>query len=244
MNDIEKLRHHLLRMATELDAGLVGTKELNALDAKALREAAATLSQPVMADGWREALLDLLNPLHGSLDKQLYDERSREVYDTPPDCEHHVIITEKMERDLNKAVLILEYKVAASPVMADRREGDAPIVSVLEMKTSAGPDYFSSIRCGDRQLEIHKHKIKGRAEFEVAEFQWLLNGGEKPNMIDWLDRTDDPAVPEAGVEGVVERVAKAICESQGRDWGKLFESSKDWWRTQARAAIAALQVEK
>lgn len=70
---------------------------------------------------WRTELLDLLNPLHGSLDKQINDERLREEH-TPPDREWEVSITEKMERDLTKAVLILEGKVPASPMAVERNE--------------------------------------------------------------------------------------------------------------------------
>lgn len=84
-------------------------------DLCAALEAVASIPKPPISGVERSAVLDLLNPLHGSLDKQLMDERSREEWNTPPDCEHHVIITEKMERDLTKAVLILEGKVAASP---------------------------------------------------------------------------------------------------------------------------------
>lgn len=54
------------------------------------------------------ALLDLLNPLHGSLDKQTYDEKMREELEIPRDREYEVTVTEGQERDLNQAVLILE----------------------------------------------------------------------------------------------------------------------------------------
>lgn len=118
--DIEKLRAELERNLKEDGPNhQVSRRELETIIAAL--EAAATL-QP--GEGWKETLLDLLNPLHGSLDKQLYDERSREEWEIPPDCEHHVIVTEKMERDLTKAVLILEGKVPAPVIPSAGGEDD------------------------------------------------------------------------------------------------------------------------
>ena len=62
-----------------------------------------------------QALLDLLNPLHGSLDNQLYDERAREGFDAPRDCERQVMVTDGQERDLTHAVVILEDTLRATP---------------------------------------------------------------------------------------------------------------------------------
>lgn len=58
-----------------------------------------------------QTLLSLLNPLHGELDRQLYDERGREELEVPRDREWDVTITEGMERDLTQAVLILENRL-------------------------------------------------------------------------------------------------------------------------------------
>lgn len=71
-----------------------------------------------------------------------------------------------------------------------------PIVTVLEMKTSAGSDHYVQVKCGTRSLTPYMSKIKGRAEYSAAEFEWLLNGGEKPRLGDWLDRTAEPALPK------------------------------------------------
>lgn len=105
--------------------------------------------------------------------------------------------------------IIAALEAAASP----------PVVSVLEMKTSAGPDYFVQVKCGERELELYRFKVKGQAEFTVAEFQWLLNGGEKPDLVDWLDRTAEPAAspPIAGDRRVDEalnhlRVLASTCD--------------------------------
>jgi hypothetical protein len=55
-----------------------------------------------------QTLLDLLNPLHGSLDKQIYIDVHNPDYDAPSDAEYSVTITAQMERDLTQSVLILE----------------------------------------------------------------------------------------------------------------------------------------
>lgn len=59
-----------------------------------------------------QILLDLLNPMHGEIDRQLpaqfTDERE---WDAPPDREYSVNITAKMERDLTQAVMILERRL-------------------------------------------------------------------------------------------------------------------------------------
>jgi hypothetical protein len=58
-----------------------------------------------------QTLLDLLNPLHGSLDKQTYDEKVKADFDTPGDAEYNVDITAQQERDLCQAVMILESRL-------------------------------------------------------------------------------------------------------------------------------------
>lgn len=55
-----------------------------------------------------QTLLDLLNPLHGELDRQTYDEKYKENFAAPADREYNVDITARMERDLTQAVCILE----------------------------------------------------------------------------------------------------------------------------------------
>lgn len=57
-----------------------------------------------------QTLLDLLNPLHGSLDRQTYDERLAQNFDAPGDTEYSVTITAQQERDLTQAVMILENR--------------------------------------------------------------------------------------------------------------------------------------
>lgn len=58
-----------------------------------------------------QTLLDLLNPLHGSLDKQVYDEKVGADFDAPRDAEYAVNVTVGQERDLTQAVMILESRL-------------------------------------------------------------------------------------------------------------------------------------
>lgn len=58
-----------------------------------------------------QTLLDLLNPLHGSLDTQLYDDRVRDDFEIPRDREWSVNVTEGQDRDLTQAVVILEDRL-------------------------------------------------------------------------------------------------------------------------------------
>ncbi len=60
-----------------------------------------------------KTLLDLLNPLHGSIDRQVMDQLMDErELDAPSDREYYdVTITVRQERDLTQAVIILESRL-------------------------------------------------------------------------------------------------------------------------------------
>lgn len=58
-----------------------------------------------------QTLLDLLNPLHGSLDEQTYDEKVDQNFDAPADAVYSVEVAAQMERDLTQAVCILESQL-------------------------------------------------------------------------------------------------------------------------------------
>jgi hypothetical protein len=63
-----------------------------------------------------QILLELLNPLHGSLDRQFNEQFSDESELAPPkDREYNVNVTWQMERDLTQAVLILENRLRNRP---------------------------------------------------------------------------------------------------------------------------------
>lgn len=59
-----------------------------------------------------KTLLDLLNPLHGALDLQTYDERYKQEFNAPKDAEYSVNVTAQMERDIQQAVIILERRLS------------------------------------------------------------------------------------------------------------------------------------
>lgn len=59
-----------------------------------------------------QILIDLLNPLHGSLDRQVTSQWTDESELEPPrDREYNVDVTVQMERDLTQAVMILERRL-------------------------------------------------------------------------------------------------------------------------------------
>lgn len=60
-----------------------------------------------------------------------------------------------------------------------------PVVSVKEMKTSAGSDYFVHIRVADREITPHVFKQRWQAEYEVDHWKWLLGQGDRPDIMDY-----------------------------------------------------------
>lgn len=97
----------------------------------------------VLTDATTKILLDLLNPLHGRLDKQTYDNKRQDNFDTHPDTEHSVEITSKMEGDLTKAVLILEGKLTAALPHLSR--GESELVEAFGMTDDQDWEYLLSL---------------------------------------------------------------------------------------------------
>jgi hypothetical protein len=97
-----------------------------------------------------------------------------------------------------------EQRILSALASSERSGREAVVCSVKTMKLSDGrEDHYVSIRVGDREITPYKFTIKGRAEYEVAELNWLLNGAEKPDILDWLDRTRDPNAPtEAAIRNL------------------------------------------
>jgi hypothetical protein len=58
-----------------------------------------------------QILLELLNPLHGSIDRQTYHEKVKANFDAPLDAEYAIDITAQMDRDLTQAICILESRM-------------------------------------------------------------------------------------------------------------------------------------
>jgi hypothetical protein len=72
-----------------------------------------------------------------------------------------------------------------------REEPDPIVCDVVTMQHSSGfPDHFTRVRVGRRELTLFMSKIKGRCEYHAAELNWLLNGAEKPHILDFSD--DEP----------------------------------------------------
>jgi hypothetical protein len=99
--------------------------------------------------------------------------------------------------------VVAHFEALRASLEKDAQVAPAPVVSVKTMKLSDGrADYYVSVAVGDREVTPHMFRIKGRAEFEVANWQWLFEQGPKPEIMDWLDRTADPderATPAAQV---------------------------------------------
>lgn len=64
------------------------------------------------------------------------------------------------------------------------------VCSVATMQTSAGTDYYVQLRIGDRTLTPRMYDIKGRADFEVAEWKWFFGQAEQPDILEF--DTDAP----------------------------------------------------
>ena len=85
----------------------------------AAKSVAAIFNQQAPDVSHRETLLTLLgllNPLHGEIDRQTYDERHKQGFDAPADAEYTVDITARMERDLTQAVVILEDRLRGQTI--------------------------------------------------------------------------------------------------------------------------------
>ncbi len=87
---------------------------------------------------------------------------------------------------------------------------------VSEMKTTAGTDYYVTVRFGDRTLTPHMFKQRGKAEYEVAEWNWLINGGEQPDILAFA--IDD--VPEKLSELISVTVSHGKYTIQQTDHGR------------------------
>jgi hypothetical protein len=82
------------------------------------------------------------------------------------------------------------WMIAIDAALAGSGDGwPVPIVcDVLTIQHSSGyPDHFTRIKRGDRQLTIYMSKIKGQCEYHAAEFDWLLNGATKPDILAFDD---------------------------------------------------------
>lgn len=85
-----------------------------------------------------QTLLDLLNPLHGALDKRTMDLREENYpADFCRDDEIDVIVTRGMERDLTQAVSILENRLTTADDLIDTVEAMQSFIGIM---FGQGPD--------------------------------------------------------------------------------------------------------
>jgi hypothetical protein len=99
---------------------------------------------------------------------------------------------EKWDNIQLKAGEFLERITTPTP---PRRLIEAPKISVMPMALSNGTtDYFVMASIGDRALSIHVFREEYKAAYHVALYDWLFNGTEKPDLMDF-DEGDWPAQP-------------------------------------------------
>lgn len=66
-------------------------------------------------------------------------------------------------------------------------------VSIGRMKLSDGrTDYFVVFECDGRRVTPHVFREEYKAAYHVALYEWMLNGGEEPGILDF-DEKDFPA---------------------------------------------------
>lgn len=62
-----------------------------------------------------------------------------------------------------------------------------PRAYVFDMKTSKGMEYWCAIEREGRMITLFVHEYRNRAEYEAAELNWVLYGGERPKVWDYPD---------------------------------------------------------
>lgn len=58
-------------------------------------------------------------------------------------------------------------------------------VSVVVMRATGGADYYVQFECNGRTGTPHYFKERYKAEYHVAFYKWLFNGGERPDLMDY-----------------------------------------------------------
>lgn len=62
----------------------------------------------------------------------------------------------------------------------------APVVTIQEMQTSAGTDYFVHIRVADREITPHVYKQRWKAEYDVDHWKWIFGQiAEQPDIMNY-----------------------------------------------------------
>lgn len=78
------------------------------------------------------------------------------------------------------------YDFAAGYDAALSRSVQEPVAWVADYRKSDGAtDFYVMIGKGESAISLHMHKIRGRAEYEAAEINHVLNGSQKPEFSDF-----------------------------------------------------------
>jgi hypothetical protein len=109
--EIATVRRYVKAARGAIESGQVVDKDVHGTLTKVIEMLDAIAATPALNLETIEKLLALLNPLHGDLDKQTYDEKVSLCFDAPRDHEYAVTVTAQHERDLNQAVCILESRL-------------------------------------------------------------------------------------------------------------------------------------
>ena len=140
-----------------------------------------------------------------------------------------------------------------------RREAEAAYVSVREMKLSPGADgeprsdFFVSIKVGDREVTPHMFRERFKSEYHVALYDWLLNGGDEPELMafsenEWPARklgpelAASPSSPASGVRVSVEGILEMLETAQRLRDDHLPNSTQQahLWEKKAGHAVREL----
>ena len=60
-----------------------------------------------------------------------------------------------------------------------------PRATIGEMKTSEGADYYVMLECAGRECSILKLRHRWQAEYERDHLNWVLSGGEMPDLLNY-----------------------------------------------------------
>ena len=106
-----------------------------------------------------------------------------------------------MQRERFRVAAQMATQVAAAiRALSSQSPSDGCKAYVAEMKTSSGIDYFVMVKSGERELSIRRYEQKHHADYEAAEYNWLFNGGEKPDILEYRPVSDGSSILPASPE--------------------------------------------
>lgn len=100
-----------------------------------------------------------------------------------------------LDQALSNAVAIKKMAAEERPTFHPDQEAPAWVADYG--KSDGTTDFFVMIGCGGREMSLHSHRVRGRAEHEAAEINHVLTGSAKPDFDDF--EVDTPTPPERAV---------------------------------------------